>query len=108
MLRENGYFDVLAGKLAAVVTSLQMFARPPLRPEPATAPWRLRRVEQPDPSWFRDLYRRVGAEWLWFSRLKMSDAALAAIIRHPAVELYALQSDGRDEGLIELDFREPG
>jgi len=33
MLRDNGYFDVPAGKLAAVVTSLEMFAPPALRPE---------------------------------------------------------------------------
>ena len=68
----------------------------------------MRRVERPDLDWFRDLYRRVGEEWLWFSRLRMSDAELAAIIHAPRVEVYALAHDGRDEGLLELDFREPG
>ena len=62
----------------------------------------------PGLDWFRDLYRRVGEEWLWFSRLQMSDAELAAIIHSPLVEVYALVQDGRDEGLLELDFREPG
>jgi GNAT superfamily N-acetyltransferase len=38
----------------------------------------------------------------------MSAEALAAVIRHPAVELYALAADQSDEGLIELDFRELG
>ena len=68
----------------------------------------LRRVEHPDLSWFRDLYRRVGEEWLWFSRARMSDAELAAIIQAPGVEIHALVHDGRDEGLLELDFRQHG
>jgi GNAT superfamily N-acetyltransferase len=67
----------------------------------------LRRVDHPDLDWFRNLYRRVGEEWLWFSRLTMSDAELTAIIHAPDVEVYALADDGRDEGLLELDFREP-
>jgi GNAT superfamily N-acetyltransferase len=99
--------DVPPGKLAAVVTSLEMFSRPPLRPEHADADWRLRHEPQPDLRWFRDLYRRVGLDWLWFSRLRLSDQALAAIIRHPAVGVHALQVADVDKGLLELDFREP-
>jgi len=57
-------------------------------------------------SWFRDVYRRVGTDWLWFSRLRLSDEELAAIIHHPAVELYALEAGARDDGVIELDLRE--
>lgn len=68
----------------------------------------LRRVPSPDLDWFRDLYRRVGEEWLWFSRLQMADADLAAIIRSPMVEVHALVHEARDEGLLELDFRETG
>ncbi len=107
MILPDGYSDVPAGKIAAVVTHLEMTARPAPRPDPPGA-WTLRRVETPDLNWFRDLYRRVGEEWLWFSRLQMSDADLAAIIQSPLVEVYALVQDGRDEGLLELDFRQPG
>ncbi|MDP3692635.1 N-acetyltransferase [Bradyrhizobium sp.] len=103
----DGYSDVPAGKIAAVVTHLEMTARPAPRPDPPGA-WSLRRVETPNLDWFRDLYRRVGEEWLWFSRLQMADAELAAIIHAPLVEVYALVVDGSDEGLLELDFREPG
>jgi GNAT superfamily N-acetyltransferase len=38
----------------------------------------------------------------------MSDAEVAAIIRAPEVEFHALVQDGRDEGLLELDFRQSG
>ncbi|WGR94273.1 GNAT family N-acetyltransferase [Bradyrhizobium sp. ISRA443] len=107
MLLPDGYSDVPAGKIAAVVTHLEMIARPPQRNNPSGA-WRLRRVERPALDWYRDLYRRVGEEWLWFSRTRLSDAELAALIHAPGVEVYALVAEGRDEGLLELDFREPG
>jgi GNAT superfamily N-acetyltransferase len=106
MILPDGYSDVPRGKIAAIVTHLEMRERPALPPDPPEA-WTLRRVDHPDPDWFRDLYRRVGEEWLWFSRLRLSDAELAAIINAPLVEVYALAHDGRDEGLLELDFREP-
>lgn len=107
MVLPDAYSDVPAGKIAAVVTHLEMTERPVLAPDPPGA-WTLRRVEAPSLDWFRDLYRRVGEEWLWFSRLQMKDADLAAIIQSPLVEVHALVQDGRDEGLLELDFREPG
>jgi GNAT superfamily N-acetyltransferase len=107
MILPDGYSDVPAGKIAAVVTHLEMTERPALRPDPASA-WTLRWVPSPDLDWFRDLYRRVGEEWLWFSRLQMADAELAAIIRSPMVDVHALVHEDRDEGLLELDFREAG
>src|SRR4051812_18960212 len=103
----DGYCDVPPGKIAAVVTHLEMTERPAHRPDPSGA-WTLRKVMSPDPDWFRDLYRRVGEEWLWFLRLQMADAELAAIVRSPMVDVYALVHEGRDEGLLELDFREAG
>ena len=107
MTLPDGYSDIPAGKIAAVVTHLEMTVRPALRPDPAGA-WTLRRVEMPPLDWFRDLYRRVGEEWLWISKMLMPDAELAAIIQSPLMEIYALAHEGRDEGLLELDFREPG
>ena len=108
MILPDGYSDVAPGKVAAVVTCLEMLGRPALRAERATAPWRLRRERRPEPGWYRELFARVGAEWLWFSRLVMPVPDLEAIIRHADVEVYALEAGGRDEGLLELDFREPG
>ena len=107
MTLPNGYSDVPAGKIAAVVTHLELTERPAPRSDPP-GPWTLRRVEFPGLDWFRDLYRRVGEEWLWFSRLQMTDAELAAIVQSPSVEVYALVLDCRDEGLLELNFRSAG
>jgi GNAT superfamily N-acetyltransferase len=84
-----------------------MRERPTLPPDPQRA-WTLRRVEHPDLDWFRALYRRIGEEWLWFARLRMSDAELAALIQPRSAEIHALVSDGRDEGLLHLDFSTDG
>ena len=107
MIVPDGYSDVPAGKVAAVVTHLEMTERPTSVPDTEGA-WTLRKVETPGLDWFRDLYRRVGEEWLWFSRMRMPDADLAANIQAPRVEVYALVHEGRDEGLLELDFRDAG
>jgi GNAT superfamily N-acetyltransferase len=107
MILPDGYSDVPAGKAAAVVTHLEMTERPVLAQDPLGA-WTLRKAETPDLDWFRDLFRRIGEEWLWRSRLQMPDAELAAIIRSPQVEVYTLVHNGRDEGLLELDFSIPG
>ena len=80
---------------------------PAPRPDPA-GPWSLRRVETPDLDWFRDLYRRIGQQWLWFSRLRMSDAELAERLHSPLIEVYALADAEGDQGLLKLDFRQPG
>jgi GNAT superfamily N-acetyltransferase len=106
MILPDGYSDVPAGKIAAVTTHLEMTARPALGPDPAGA-WTLRRVDAPALEWYRDLYGRVGGPWLWVSRTRLPDAELAAIIQSPLMELHALAHDGRDEGLLEMDFREP-
>jgi GNAT superfamily N-acetyltransferase len=108
MTLPDGYTDVPQGKLAAVVTSLEMRDGPRLRPDPPGKPWRLRRVVDPDLAWFRDLFRRVGQDWLWVSRLALADDALATIIRDPLVEVFAFDHVQPDQGLLELDFRQPG
>ena len=107
MILPDGYSDVPAGKIAAVVTHLEMTERPALPPDPAGA-WTLRRVETPDLDWFRELYRRIGEQWLWFSRLRMSGAQLTGMLHAPDAEIYALEDEARDEGVLHLDFRQPG
>ena len=104
----DGYRPLLPGKLAAVVTSLEMTERVSLRDEVYSQDWSLRRESKPSASWYRDLFGRMGRDWLWFSRLAMVEAELLSIIQDPQVEVYALEVAGRDEGLLELDFREAG
>lgn len=103
----DGLHDVPDDRIAAVVTSLEMKTRPPLRPEQA-GPWRLRRLPKPEPDTYRSLYGKIGDEWIWYSRLLMSETELAVIIHDPKVEVYGLEVAGPLEGLLELDFRIDG
>ena len=100
------YEPVRDSDLAAVVTFLEMKARPGVTVPPS--PLSLMRIESPTPDAYRDLFRKVGARWLWFSRLVMDDTALLAIIADPKVELFAiLDESGYEAGMLELDYREP-
>jgi GNAT superfamily N-acetyltransferase len=101
----DGYHDVPQGKLAMVVTLFEMRTRAETRPVPSPDGVTLREMSDITADTYRDLYRRVGEEWLWFSRLKMEDAALSAIIHDPLVKLFTLEKDGKPEALLELDFR---
>ncbi len=94
--------------VATVVTSLEMTARPRPGLQPPS-PFRLVRWRAAAPDTYRALFRRVGAPWLWFSRLVMPEAALIAIIHDPAVEIYAVaDARGLEIGMLELDFRTAG
>ena len=91
--------------LATIVTDLEMRVRPALRPIPDSR-LRLIRWQQPDLGKYRALFTRVGAPWLWFSRLVMSDEDLSAIISDSRVEVYAVTDPtGIEIGMLELDFR---
>ena len=104
---EVSYEAVSDNELAAVVTYLEMHAPPPPHGIPLS-PLTLKRVEVPQPEHYRELFRRIGAPWLWFSRLILDDSHLAAIVQHPKVELYSvIDESDREVGMLELDFREP-
>ncbi len=101
----DGLHDVPAGKVADIVTSLEMFERPPLRPEVEDARWTLRRLNDPSPEDYLALYRAVGTDWLWHTRLVAPREMLLADIKDPKVEVYRLEA-AEGLGILELDFRE--
>lgn len=101
------YQPVADGELAAVVTYLEMRFAPEVEIPPSTLD--LQRIADPTSEQYRRLFQLVGAPWLWFSRLVLDDEKLGAIIKDPCVELYAVRDgNGRDVGMLELDFRERG
>lgn len=101
-------YDALPGnELAAVVTYLEMRSPPGVEVPPSTLD--LQRIQKPTPERYRELFRLVGAPWLWFSRLILDDEKLGAIIGDPQVELFVVRDgNGRDAGMLELDFRQAG
>ena len=101
-----GFHGVPNGMLAAVVTHLEM-PRPPTDPAPPVAPpgVSLTRWMPDDPEEYRALFRAVGESWLWFSRLRLGDADLQAVLSDPGIDLFAVRRQGRSVGILELDFR---
>lgn len=101
------YEPLADSELATVVTYLETRSRPAELPPPADLS--LWKIDRPDIDEYRALFRRIGAPWLWFSRLVMTDDQLAAILGNPNVEIYKVIHDSVGEvGMLELDFREPG
>ena len=99
---------VAPDELATVVTTLEMRRRPAPRPIPASS-LRLVHWPRPEPGNYRTLFTRVGAPWLWYSRLALDEAALVAVIHHADVGVYAvLDRAGIEVGMVELDHRIPG
>jgi GNAT superfamily N-acetyltransferase len=101
----DGYTDLAPGKIAAVVTYLEMLERP-AHGQPSSV--QLRQIKDPDLKRYRDVFRRAGEHWLWWSRLEMSDAQLAAVLNASATELFIAESDGVNIGMAELDRSQPG
>jgi len=73
------------------------------RPRPAPLPASELRLEpwpELDLDRYRALFRSVGARWLWYSRLVMSDGELRAALG----EVHVVRGpDGADVGMIELE-----
>ncbi len=107
----DGFTDLAPGKVASVVTFLEMRERPSLdESSPNLVPQnniRLRPVRTPDLNWYRALYRRAGALWLWFSRLEMNDEQLAGVLNRATNELFIAEHEGSEIGMAELDRSQP-
>jgi GNAT superfamily N-acetyltransferase len=105
----SGTTDLPPGKIAAIVTSLEMVARPPLKSDPpGTEGFSLEPLRAADTERYLAIYRGLGERWMWFSRLVKPPGHTRAILADPGVVCFAARHDGRDVGLLELDFRVEG
>jgi GNAT superfamily N-acetyltransferase len=71
---------------------------PPPFPEGATLARETLGIEA-----YRDIYARVGQNWLWWLRRMMPDDMLARLLADPAVAIHVLRMNGRIAGFFELD-----
>ena len=101
---KTGYYDLPPGKLVNLVTSLEMLKRP----EVAVASWppgyHLVAASGDRLADYRHVFKAVGQDLLWFSRLIMPDDKLAAILGNPQIESLILMKGGEAVGLLELNF----
>jgi GNAT superfamily N-acetyltransferase len=106
----DGYTDLAPGKIASVVTYLEMLERPPLADVSLIGTRggvQLRQVQNPGLDWYRVRYRRAGAQWFWFSRLEMTDEQLTAVLHRSTTELFVAEREGSEIGIAELDRSDP-
>lgn len=103
-----GYSDVPPGHVASVVTCLEMRAKPQQETLPLPDGISLEPLVDVDLVAYRALFRKIGARWLWFSRLYMADDKLNGILNDPNVEAWVIRDGAEEIGMLELDFSEPG
>ena len=100
----NGYYELPKGKLVNVVTCLEMTAKQEATPSTLPEGLSLRRFGPENITEFRDLFRAIGTDLMWFSRLIMPDEQLHSILSNPTTESFALLNDDTPIGLLELNF----
>jgi GNAT superfamily N-acetyltransferase len=98
----DGYHSLAPGKVASVVTYVEMTARPDWVDNEFEG--RLRRVESWEPESYRAMFRRVGQDYLWFSRLRASDVDIRARFARETVSVYLFDGSGESGiGLVESE-----
>ena len=103
----DGYTDLPPGKIANVVTFFEL-TEPPTAAPIVRPGLTVRHIRAPATAWYRALYRRIGENWLWFSRADMSNAELTAIILRSTTAVLALEEAGAAIGLAEIDLSGAG
>lgn len=106
-LNLDGYTDVPSGKIAFVVTFLEMTQAPPSPLCPKRHDVSLQRWQKPDAERYRQLFRDVGEDWIWFGRLAMEVPALQQLLSEPTRENYRPIKDGKSIGTLELNYANP-
>ena len=100
----EGQFDVPRGHLAVIVTHL--VCHRPMSARAAPDGFELRHENSMDIETYRTLFRLVGRDWLWTSRLMLEDDALTAVLLDPAIALYTVTTERGIAGMVELDLNE--
>jgi GNAT superfamily N-acetyltransferase len=103
----DGYTDLPPGRIANVVTFLEL-TQPPEKAIEVPGGFSVHPAVQPPIKGFRALYRRIGENWLWFSHLVMPDAELAALLAAPTTQILTVTRGDAEVGLAEIDFTVAG
>lgn len=103
----DGYTAIPDGKIAFVVTYLEMREAPNGPLAPARSDVTLERWTAPDVATYRKLFREIGEDWIWFSRLEQDEAVLAKTLAEPTRENFLPVKDGKPVGTLELDYARP-
>ena len=65
----------------------------------------LQQWHNPTATEYRELYRSVGARFLWWERLLQTDAELLSVLNAPETSLYTVSTSGGRVGYAEVERR---
>jgi GNAT superfamily N-acetyltransferase len=102
----NGYYQLPQGKLANIAHRLQMLKKPQRQLADFPADLKLEPAAKSNPDTYRALFRAIGQDLLWFSRLIMPDQKLLDTLSDPGTESFELKRGDRVIGILELSFRD--
>ena len=102
----NGYYELPPGKLLNVVICLEMKSCPSVVGPGLPEGFELKRMGAGDLATHRTIFRDVGADLMWFSRLIMADEKLKSVLADPDVESFVVMQGATAVGILELNFRE--
>jgi GNAT superfamily N-acetyltransferase len=102
----KGYSLVPPRHVANVATFLEMRSKPHISSPAPGHGLAVERWRDADLATYRALFKAIGENWLWYSRLVMPDHELSRILRDPRIDIYRLLNNGTVAGLLELDFSE--
>jgi ribosomal protein S18 acetylase RimI-like enzyme len=102
----NGYYLLAPGKLANIAHRLEMTALPQRELLRFPHDLTLEPAAKGNLTAYRDLFRAVGQDLLWFSRLLMNDEKLLDTLSDSGTESYALKRANKIIGILELSFRD--
>lgn len=92
-----------------VTTHLELTDRGQLVPaRPARVAYSLQRVGRPSPEFSRFLFRAVGGDWYWLSRLDWTLARWREWVERPEVHTWVAYVDGAPAGYSELEVQPGG
>ncbi len=103
----DGYTDIPEGKVAFVVTFLEMREAPERPLAPQRDDVALERWSAPKAGDYRKLFREVGENWIWFGRLTYDDAKLEKLLAEPTRENFRAIRNGKPVGTLEIDYANP-
>jgi GNAT superfamily N-acetyltransferase len=84
---------------------LEMWALPAGAVPPPREGLTVVRAKRPSVAYYRFLYNTVGKDYHWYSRGRLTDAELDAVLRDPLNEVHVLHLDGTPAGFVEFDRR---
>jgi ribosomal protein S18 acetylase RimI-like enzyme len=102
----NGYYELPPGKLANIAHRLEMRLQPARTLSAFPQDLHLEPAAKTNLVAYRALFRAIGEDLLWFSRLLMSDETLLETLSHSGTESFAVKRGQDVIGILELSFRE--